>query len=208
MTDDLREAYRALQGPGSAQCPADEELAALVLGELPAERRDAAADHVVSCRRCTESAGVLFETHREASGARAASPSSRRRWVSLAAAAAAIAAIVLLVRPPERAPSAERGRGDRAAGFVPADGAQLAEAPPRFAWPPLERAETYRLKLYRDSGDPAWESAAVAAPSVELPPEARGRLGTGGAYYWVVEVEGPSGASRLGPVSFRIAPGR
>jgi len=203
--DRLREAYRALQAPGSEACPADEELAAIALGELEPGRRDALADHVVACRRCAESVGILLETHREAS-VRKATASPLRRWIPLAAAAAAIAVIALLIaRLPTPSPSVERGRAERIPGLVPADGAELPDPPARFAWPASERAEAYRLKIYRDSGDAAWASADTAAPFLELPPDARARLKPGGAYYWVIEVEGSSGASRLGPFSFRIA---
>ena len=207
MTDEnpLREAYRALQAPGSSACPTDEDLVALALGELEPRRRDALADHVVACRRCAQTTGILLETHREASH-RTAKASPRRRWIPLAAAAAAIAIIGLLIgRTPASSPSVERGRAEHIPGVVPADGAELPDAPARFGWPSAERAEAYRLKIYRDSGDAAWASAATVAPSLELPPEARARLAAGGAYYWVIEVEGSSGASRLGPFSFRIA---
>jgi hypothetical protein len=210
VTDEkpLREAYRELQATGSDACPTDEDLAALALGELEPARRDALADHVVGCRRCAESVGILLETHREASD-RKAKDSRRRRWIPLAAAAAAIAVIgLLLARSPASSPSAERGRAERVPGLVPADGAELADPPARFAWPPSERAEAYRLKIYRDSGDAAWAGAATAAPFLELPPDARARLSAGGAYYWVIEVESSSGTSRLGPYSFRIAPRR
>lgn len=207
MTDEdrLREAYRALQTPGTNACPADEDLAALALGELEPGRRDALADHVVACRRCAENAAILLETHREASD-RKAKDSTRRRWIPLAAAAAAIAVIGLLIgRARGPAPSVERGRAERIAGLVPADGAELPEAPARFAWPPSERAEAYRLRIYRDSGDAVWTSAPTVVPSVELPGEARTRLAGGGAYYWVIEVEGSADVSRLGPFSFRVS---
>jgi anti-sigma factor RsiW len=210
MDDRLRSVYRELQTAGSEACPGDDDLAALVLGELPPERRDAVADHAVACRRCAKGAAILLETRRETAALAGSGPApERRRWIAIAAAAAAIAVIALLIgRPADRGPSVERGRGDRTAGFVPADGAELTEAPTRFAWPAVERAEAYRLRIYRDSGEPAWASAAIAAPSVDLPPETRAHLAKGGSYYWVVEVEGSSGTSRLGPLSFRVAPGR
>jgi hypothetical protein len=206
MTDDrLREAYRALQGEGSPACPSDDELAGLVLGEDAEARRTALADHVVSCRRCSESVAILLETHREISGdGRTAPAARRRRWLSLAAAAAALVVIgFLLARPAERIRPAERGPSDRMAGVVPADGTPLAEPPERFEWPPSAEAESYRLEVYRDSGELVWDSGLLATTHAVLPADARARLAAG-AYYWVVEVEGSLGRTRTGPFSFRV----
>jgi hypothetical protein len=205
--DELREAYRALQTEGSAHCPADEELAALAVGELSAPRRTELADHVVACRRCAESAAILLETHREIGGSqllRSASP--RRRWLSLAAAAAALAVIGLLVgRSADRPASVDRGLPAQISGIVPADGSELAAPPVRFAWPPPDQAEGYRLKLYGDGGELAWQSDRVAASAADVPPAVGSRLEAGRSYYWVVDVDGPARQARLGPFTFRIA---
>lgn len=204
--DDLRAAYRALQAEGSAQCPADEELAALVVGEIEPPRREELADHVIACRRCAESAGILFEAHREAGGHPAPGVSTRRRWLSLGAAAAALAAIGLLVtRSADRPVSIERGRPARVSGLSPADGSELNAAPTRFVWPPRDQAEGYRLKLYGDGGDLVWESDRAAAPAADVPPAVGSGLEAGRSYYWVVDVDGPIEQTRLGPFSFRLA---
>jgi hypothetical protein len=205
--DSLRGAYRGLQAAGSEQCPGDEELAGLVLGEGSAALRAALADHVVACRRCTESARILFELRQETDATAASVP--RRRWLKLAAAAAALAAIGLLIgRSPQRTASIERGLPSRAAEILPADGAELPESPERFRWPRLDGVDGYDVKLYRDAGDLAWESGRVTAPEAELPPQTRAGLEAGRSYYWVVEAESPAGATRLGPFSFRLAAAR
>jgi len=201
-SDRLQEAYRGLQAAGSEQCPGDEELAGLVLGEGPAERRAALADHVVGCRRCTENARILFEVRQETDATAASLP--RRRWLTLAAAAAALAVIGLLIGR-QRTASIERGLPLRAAEILPADGAELPSAPDRFRWTRVDQAEGYDVKLYRDAGDLAWESGRETAPEAELPQAARSGLESGRAYYWVVEVDAPAGATRLGPFSFRLA---
>jgi hypothetical protein len=203
-SEDLRGAYRALQTGGSEQCPTDEELAALVAGEAAPPRREDLADHVVACRRCTESTGILLDVHRQASTARAV-VFGRRRWFSLAAAAAALAIIGLLIpRPAGRPASSDRGLPARPAGLVPADGAELAAPPDHFAWPAQPQAEAYRLRIYRDGGDLAWEIRGTA-PAADAPPAARSAFAADGSYYWAVEIEGPVGQPRLGPFSFRIA---
>ena len=200
--DSLRDAFRGLQTEGSPSCPPDEELVSLVLGEVSRERRDALADHVVSCRRCADGVRILYETHREASGARHGAPA--RRWLSVAAAAAVLAIVgVLIARGPGRVPSAERGTVAPGSTVVPYDGAVLPEPPSRLQWPARSGAETYRARLYRDSGELVWDSGTVASASAELPADARDRVGTG-AYYWVVETAGSLGRERSGPFSFRV----
>ena len=209
MTDDrLRETYRVLQAEGSPGCPTDEELAALALGEPEPARRDALADHVVRCRRCSETAGLLLEMRRETAGLGQARPvPTRRRWFSLAAAAAALAAIAVLVaRSSGPSASAERGRPLQTAGVDPADGAVLSSVPGRFAWPASHPGDAYRLRLFRDSGDLVWDSGRLSDNSANLPEDVRAALPPGQSYYWAVEVAGPAAATRIGPFSFRIAP--
>ena len=200
--DPLHDAFRALQTEGSPSCPPDEELVSLVLGELTGDRRDSLADHVVSCRLCADGVRILYETHREASGARLGAPV--RRWISVAAVAAALAIVgVLVVRGPGRAPSAERGTVLQSVAVVPYDGAVLLEPPSRLQWPSRSGAESYRAKLYRDSGELVWDSGAIVSASTDLPTDVRTRLGTG-SYYWVVEIESSLGRERSGPFSFRV----
>jgi hypothetical protein len=199
--DPFRDAFRALQTEGSPSCPSDEDLASLVLGDA-GTRRDALADHVVSCRRCAESVGILYDTHREVSGPSPRAPA--RRWLSVAAAAVALATLgVLLARRPDRLPSVDRGAASRSGAVVPPDRAALPESPLRLQWPARSGAETYRVKLFRDSGELVWDSGSMTSVSADLPADARERVGTG-AYYWIVEIEGPLGKERSGPFSFRV----
>src|SRR5437762_670503 len=64
---ELARAYRELQQAGSGGCPDAETLAGLVLKDVPPEKREALADHVVSCRRCSEDYQILSRTDVEAS---------------------------------------------------------------------------------------------------------------------------------------------
>lgn len=205
--DPLGEVYRRLQAPGSPACPAPERLADLVLGQVSGEERERLADHVVACRRCSEDARILLETHREARGELGAEAvPGRRRWFALAAAAVlAVAALgILLLRQVPEIESAERGSAPRAAGLTPPDAAALNEPPAHFAWPATAGAEGYRLKLFRDSGDILWESDRFGATQIELPPDRRALLERGRSYFWVVEVEGSLERTRLGPFTFRV----
>jgi hypothetical protein len=60
-----RQAYRDLQRRGSPSCPPDDRLIALVLHEYPGAERAQLADHIVSCRRCTDLAQLLLRVHRD-----------------------------------------------------------------------------------------------------------------------------------------------
>ena len=60
-----RQAYRDLQSHGSPSCPPDDHLIALVLHERPCAEREQLADHIVSCRRCTDLYRLLLHVHRD-----------------------------------------------------------------------------------------------------------------------------------------------
>ena len=60
-----REAYRSLQSHGSPSCPPDDRLIALVLHEHQSAGREQLADHIVSCRRCTDLYQILLRVHRD-----------------------------------------------------------------------------------------------------------------------------------------------
>jgi len=202
----LGKAYRALQEKGSEACPQPETLAALAAGELAGEQRQRTANHVVRCRSCTESTQILIQTHAEAGGGSRARGGLLARTAGLAAAAvvAIVAARLLLAPRPE--PSAERGAA-RNLQVVPADGASLSSPPEQFSWQAESDAESYRVKLFDDTGEPVWQSDAAKETRAAFPPADRVRLSKGKAYFWNVEVEGRLEKRRLGPFRFRLSPG-
>ena len=227
-----REAYRDLQSAGSANCPDDETLAALALGEDTGEAtgettgaaRERLADHVAACRRCAGRYRTLRDLHRAAA---AATPSesrspgdegrSRRRGrrLRLLAAAAALLGMVglgWLVGLPRRVPDEDGDlrRGPAAAveeeGVRPAPEARLAGPPRQLVWPAREGALSYRVILYDAGASPLWRSGPLATTHLALPDAARSRLAAGESYFWVVEVgRGEDAAvSRLGPFWFSV----
>jgi hypothetical protein len=205
--DPLTDAYRRIQEPGSPACPTPESLTDLALGATLGEERARLADHVVSCRRCSEGVQILLATNREARRELGAARSGRLRWLALAAATvlAVLAGGLLVLRQRAGVESADRGAAAQAASVIPLDASALVDAPARFEWPAVPQAEGYRVKLFRDSGDALWESDRVTAPHVEIPTERRASIEGGRSYYWVVEVEGPLEKSRLGPFTFRVS---
>jgi hypothetical protein len=203
--DDLRawrDAYRAGLPGGGPDCPADETLAALVVGELLGDERLAVADHVVSCLDCTSRHLALLELHQ-------AARRTRPRWAGWVAAAAAAVAVAVAGAfvvgsrtSVEPAADVLRAPGEDAR---PPAGAVLAGPPRELSWTPLAGATSHRVRLFDAGGDLVWESDRVVGPPLILPPETAARLAAGRSYFWTVELEGAA-RERLGPYWFRLAP--
>ena len=201
----LARAYRELQIPGSDQCPDADALAALAVGETPTGEREGLADHVVSCRRCSESYRSGADS-RAGVPTRAGARSWHPGWIAAAAIALVAAGGVIVFRSARRE-EALRGSGRETAGSVaPADGAALANPPAVFRWPPQPQAEGYRVKLFASNGDTVWEGDAGAVHRLEVPEAAKSRLRPGQSHFWTVEVQMPLETQRLGPFSFTLRP--
>lgn len=200
-----RAAYQDGMQTGGEGCPDEEALAALVLAELGAARREAVAAHVAGCRRCARGYRTLRALHAEARRERVRRPG---RVAAAAAGLAAVLAVALVWLPRTPAPAgpdpAVRRDAAPELSVHPADGAVLAEPPERLAWPPQPGATGYSARLYDASAEPLWEGPWTRAAEVELPAEARERMLPGAAYFWVVAVDGPAVPRRLGPCWFEL----
>lgn len=214
--DDLaawRRAYLADLPEGSPACPGEEELAALVLGEVAGDARLRLADHLVACRRCAGIYGTLAELDREATaapaGAGRGAASPRRRLVGWAAAAAALlvaAGLALFELPAgERRGEVVRGRHAAMSAAHPPHGARLAAPPRRLAWVAEEPGAIYRVVVYDAESVPWWESARTREPALALPAAVRDRLAAGGTFYWRVRIESERGASATPLYRFEVA---
>ena len=69
-----RQAYRALQAPGSLACPSDDQLIALVLNEVCVGKRQCLGDHIVQCQRCTDTYRLLVRLCQDAAEAQSEGP--------------------------------------------------------------------------------------------------------------------------------------
>jgi hypothetical protein len=203
-TADFQKAYHALQEKGSDSCPPPETLAALVTGDLAGEERKRSADHVIRCRACSDATQILLQTDAEAGSRPGVRGRRLIRYAGLAAAAVVAVVAVRLLLPSRPGPSAERGPST-SARVEPTDGASLSEAPGGFGWPAEPDAESYRVKLFDDTGEPLWQSDPTRETRVTLPPSERARLKAGKAFFWNVEVEGRLEKKRLGPFRFRLS---
>jgi len=198
----LRAAYRTLQTERSESCPDAETLAALVVGDLEGEARARCANHVPTCRSCSDDYRSLAEIHARASTE--LRPRSPRRILPIAAAvAAALLAGALIFLRSERREEAFRGGAPASAAVAPADGATLAGPPSELRWPAQAGTESYRVKLFASSGDALWDADTRTVDRVALPETVRSRLRPG-SYFWTVEVRLPSERQRLGPYSFTV----
>jgi hypothetical protein len=206
-----RAAFSSGQEPAApAECPGDEALAALAIGELQGPERERAADHVVACQRCASDFRDLVLIHDE--GRRIAAARARRTWAWGAAASLLLASgiAVLASRAGWLGPRGSAGEdvlrsgpGDAALGGVtPSPGARLDVAPAALAWKAQPGASSYRVRLFDARAELLWETEA-ATHRVELPDQARARLTAGGAYFWVVDPAGPA-RRRLGPHWFSL----
>lgn len=197
-----RRAYQQTLAEGSEDCPDSERLSALLLaGEITAEEREALAEHVVGCIRCSQAYALLAELHEDARGQLSAeerrridprAPAGAPSWRIAAAAAVLVLGIgvgYLAWRgwsPGRPGIVAERGAAEADLQVEPADGATLAVSPERLTWPSQEGAESYKVVLFDFESSQIWESPPVHETSVILPDAVRTRLERGRRHYWRV----------------------
>ncbi len=201
----LSRAYRSTQSSGSQACPPAERLTDLAVGDLLEAERALLADHVVSCRRCTDDLQILQRTHAVAGVGRR---SARAGWLAAAAAMAVLGIGVLFAVRSRPAIDTVRGGPDagRAAGVSPAAGSTLAGPPEVLRWPAQKGAESYRVKLFDRSGRAIWDSGPLTSPPARVPAAARAALRAGESYFWSVEVARSAETLRLGPYAFALRP--
>ena len=219
--DDLdawRQAYRqsAPAVDAGADCPADENLAALVVDGLedePESRvRVELADHVVDCDHCRERWRLLRDLHREAGGpiGSRTAPRRRFRWTLAAAAVVVLATALAWLAPLRDGPtdstvlrSEDGADASRNEDIVePAPDATLTGAPRRLTWQPdAGHRDEVLVRLLDAEGRVLWRQRGPDGVA-ELPEEVGSKLEPGGSYLWVVDRT----TGRLGPYWFTLGP--
>ncbi len=221
----FRSTYQHTMATASEDCPGDEALAAMVVGELTSQDQAHLADHIVSCAACAAGYRTLRELHSEAvttptsieavsSGRSLQAPRRRRSGLMMLAAAAMILLAVAAFRfsgpvflPPadDSALRSDSGGSDsEGMPVLPADGAVLFEVPTSLTWPSLVAATSYQVRLFDANAEPLWESAAVLESRVDLPPAIVDGLAVGQSYFWVVRPSGSVDRRELGPFWFEV----
>ena len=207
MNDErLRQAW---QHSGGARLDPD-ELAALLDGRLPAQRRADLLAQVAGDADAALQLQLAMDLRAAAAAAVApaprvllpARPAARRFAPWLQALAAGLVLVVgAALWLPRPAPDVTRG-AQTAEALAPADASVLAAPPAQLRWPAQAGVERYRVRLYDAEATLLWERAELTQPVFVIDPAARAQL-VPGHYYW--RVEWPGGAG-LGPYHFEVRP--
>ncbi len=195
---------------GGARLDPD-ELAALLDGKLPAERRADLLALVANDADAALQLQLAMDLRAAAAAAVAAAPRvlpltvrpvPRRftPWLqALAASLVLLAGAALWL--PRPAPDATRG-AETADPLAPADAAVLSAPPAQLRWPAQAGVERYQVRLYDAEATLLWERAELTQPVLMIDPAARAQL-VPGHYYWRVEWSEGAG---LGPYRFEVRP--
>ena len=197
---ELRRLYAKL-GDGDGT-PSDEELAALVVGELKGRERQRVVDQLIESPEAAARYRLLKQLHKEAKLRRRHRPWHRPwRWPAAVAATAIIVvmAAVLLVPAPVEDLQLRGGSG----GAFPTDMQTLTEAPGAMRWPASVGAVSVRVSLYDESATLVWETEAPNGNELTLDPAQREAMSGGGVFYWIATTRDDR---ELGPYWFRIDP--
>jgi hypothetical protein len=203
----LRAAQRGC-GADGRDCPDAATIAALAAGTLESARRDAVLDRVAACAMCADALKLAVDSEafarelaRDVQRVTAPAPPRARPRRALPAFALAASVVVavgasLLL---SRAPAPDALRGSTLAAVEPVDGATLATAPVRLAWACAAPA-AMTVDVFDAAGVAVWQGASTAC-SIDMPADARARIGRGD---WLWQVRSASGTPVAGPWRFRI----
>lgn len=208
---DLAEAYGELADRSMAPCPDATVLERYLLGTASAAERNALADHLELCRRCSGFLQELRGLPAWAERAAAVEPRSPGRWGAsrwLPAVAASLALLLAGAGVWSWLSSGSSPRQDVERGVErtvePAPGAVVTQAPVRFDWADEPGATRYRFELYDDRALLVWRSEELESSACELPEEIAAELEEGRSYSWRVDVEGPVRRTQVGPNWFTL----
>jgi len=180
-----------------------DDMAAMIDGRLPANRRDAVETHLADCYECrSELAAASVVVDSVPARARVS-----RWWISGAAAAALILAAVPVLQRVRTDSSAASERADGASSasiiaIAPTTGMRVATDSVVFTWRAVPGVATYQLFVTDSVGSPVYRlntTDTTVAPSNEA------QLRDGSRYYWYVDALRADGSSITStPISFSI----
>lgn len=197
-----RAAYRYSLAQSAEPPPTDEELAALVAGELDGEERDRVVLQMLKSPEAMEKHRILEELHRQATER----GSAQRRWLQGAGIAAALvlAVSVWALAPRLMTPPDERVVRSQDTNVSPPNGAEIAKPPEILRWPSQAGASSYRVKVRDAAANVIWSAESGDASQIEVPQDLSDRLSAGGTFLWTVEATFGGSVDELGPYSFEI----
>ncbi len=197
--DELRRLYAL--GRGGEDDIADEELVALIQGELNAEKREQLLDRLLESPDAVARYQLLLAIR---DGAPVARVSSRRRqyWAIAASIVVAFVASILLIPQPI---DEMRVRGAGAGSEVaPAGMARLTHPPTELRWAADGRAGSWRVTVFGEDAMPLWSVAIDAEGQYRLSDAELASFAAGGVFFWTVA---DAGGEEQGPYWFVVEPG-
>lgn len=199
---EYRKAYRHLLKGSAAPPPSDEELTALVTGELEGEERGRVALRMLQSPEAMEKHRILEELHQQVEGRRPA----YRSWLQGAGVAATVllAFAVWTLAPIRGSDPDGNNRSDAHLTSSPSGNISLKTAPTVFRWTAEPGARRYRVEIFDDAAESLWQSSWIAETTVPAPSGSELVLSGDARYFWIVEVDGVAARQTLGPYWFRL----
>ena len=180
----------------------DLEIAALVTGELKGEEREKALRRLVDSPSGLQKYRILTELHV------AARPDAGYRWTYSAAAVVLLAIGVTFFLSSSIPTPMNDGtvlRGPDHERVVPEDNALLDRLPTDFSWPAEPGAERYRVVFHGEEQGEIWSSEWTNLPKLkDIPQGTFAGQRSERRYYWIVEVDGRTARSQIGPFWLRL----
>ncbi len=207
----IRTAFRVTDADEADGHLSEQQWERLACGELDHPDHEAALDHILGCRRCTEihqSLLVLRErAHTFDPGAPVPSITrkpSNRGWVFAGVLAVAATLVVVVLQPlgpgltiPGSSPSSDPvlRSSNKAQTAIPLS--PIGPVPASavvFSWEPSPTAPVSVLQLIDETGEVVWTSHETEKTSIEWPGDIAKRPGH---YYWrVLSVGGSTGGKQ------------
>ncbi|MGI9328876.1 MAG: hypothetical protein ACR2PZ_26910 [Pseudomonadales bacterium] len=210
MVDDrelaaYRDAYGHILKNNAEQGPSDDELAALVTGELDDDARDRIARQMLSSQQAIEKHKILQELHQQAAKRRPLP----QKWPRVAGIAATlvVAFSVWQFLPPESQVTTQRGDKLESIGQTassPSGNVALEAAPTAYQWRAEPGAHRYRVQVFDAAAQQLWQSDWTTGTQLPAPTDGELSFPYDKRYFWVVEIDGSAARRSLGPYWFRI----
>jgi hypothetical protein len=192
----LRARYRGLMAVDRGGHPSETDWERLACGEMEAEERGRALEHVTSCASCAEAYRALTMLGEEAPAFDPGAPRPHKerpgRWESVPPwsrwAAAGLAAATLLswgvLQDRRTVPSVTRAPAPRTGLVLIEPVGTVSQVPAQFRWNKVDAAEAYRVRLFQEDGLLLWTSEPMKEGRADWP---AGVTLAPGRYFWDVE---------------------
>lgn len=181
--------------PGPA-CPGQDEIWALLEGELTQARAQAVVLHSVSCPACAFALQLGRELRADGEEPRAVEAPVRWRWLGAAAIAACIA-VAFSFRTAVH-PTPVLREADQAPLHALAGEGRVPRTALLLRWTELPAAR-YSVQLATRDLTPIWSTTGLAKGEIAVPQDALARLPVGARLVWRVTAQKQDGSTVTSP---------